>query len=154
VLLDGAQALRTTRSARARGSDITAACHKARISAEAVALTPAACAHAAAAAATAPCRTTQYYRPQPLWIPISWNMLFLAINGAMIAALVNERREANLLADPQERAVYEDMFAKLGEHSTRVTMYAMIKHICTLHVAWCTYAVTPAQTLALKHTRL
>ncbi|KAG5177599.1 hypothetical protein JKP88DRAFT_350710 [Tribonema minus] len=56
----------------------------------------------------------QYYRPQPLWIPISWNTLFLLINGGMIAALISERRKADHLDDAEERAVYEEMFCKLG----------------------------------------
>lgn len=45
----------------------------------------------------------QFYRAQPLWIPISWNGLFLAINASMIALLVRERSEAaNLGNDPEQ----------------------------------------------------
>jgi CRP-like cAMP-binding protein len=55
----------------------------------------------------------QYYRPQPLWIPISWNTLFLIINGAMITALLAERAEVSHM-DPNETRLYEAVFAKLG----------------------------------------
>eukprot|EP00611_Tribonema_gayanum_P019993 TRINITY_DN356_c4_g1_i1.p1 TRINITY_DN356_c4_g1~~TRINITY_DN356_c4_g1_i1.p1 ORF type:complete len:674 (-),score=214.42 TRINITY_DN356_c4_g1_i1:718-2739(-) len=56
----------------------------------------------------------QYYRPQPLWIPISWNTIFLLINGGMIALLVNERRQATRLDSTEERELFDQMFAKLG----------------------------------------
>lgn len=58
----------------------------------------------------------QYYRAQKLWIPISWNALFLLINGGMIALLLSERREAaRLEGDSDEAAVFHSMFARLGE---------------------------------------
>ncbi|CAM9408602.1 unnamed protein product [Phaeothamnion confervicola] len=55
----------------------------------------------------------QYYRPQPLWLPISWNGAFLLINLVMIALLLDERRGATNL-DDEQTAVFEGVFAKLG----------------------------------------
>lgn len=48
-----------------------------------------------------------YYRPQPLWVPLRWNSLLLAINGAMIAGLLIERSRADNM--PQEM---EDLYCK------------------------------------------
>lgn len=36
----------------------------------------------------------QYYRPEPLSIAISWNTIFLVINGFMVALLIKERYDA------------------------------------------------------------
>lgn len=36
----------------------------------------------------------QYYRPQPLWIPLSWNAIFLAINAGMVCLLLKEDHDA------------------------------------------------------------
>ncbi len=55
----------------------------------------------------------QYYRAQPLWIPISWNVIFLLINGAMITALIRERQEASHL-EPAEAEVYSEVYDKVG----------------------------------------
>ncbi|GMH98324.1 hypothetical protein TrVE_jg12910 [Triparma verrucosa] len=55
----------------------------------------------------------QYFRTLPLWIPIRWNSLFLAINGFMVAFLVKERTEANRMA-PWQRQLYETEFAHMG----------------------------------------
>lgn len=45
----------------------------------------------------------QFYRPQPLWIPIGWNGLFLLINTSMIALLLKERSEAANIGDDPEQ---------------------------------------------------
>ncbi|CAB9500345.1 cNMP [Seminavis robusta] len=37
----------------------------------------------------------QYYRAIPLWIPIRWNVLLLAINSVMTVSLIAERQMAN-----------------------------------------------------------
>ncbi len=55
----------------------------------------------------------QYYRAQPLWLPISWNVLFLLINGAMITALIQERSEASHL-EPEEAEVFSEVYDKVG----------------------------------------
>ena len=45
----------------------------------------------------------QFYRAQPLWIPIGWNAIFLGINLTMIGLLVNERNNAGKLEqDPEQ----------------------------------------------------
>ncbi len=55
----------------------------------------------------------QYYRAQPLWLPISWNIIFLLINGAMITALIKERAEASQL-EPEEAEVFSECYDKFG----------------------------------------
>jgi hypothetical protein len=45
----------------------------------------------------------QYYRPQPLWIPIKWNFLFILINAAMIALVLKEESDAKNIPDEQQK---------------------------------------------------
>ncbi|CAM9305592.1 unnamed protein product [Choristocarpus tenellus] len=53
----------------------------------------------------------QFYRPQPLWIPIGWNGLFLLINVTMIGMILKERNDAGHIGDNTEQAcVYEKVF--------------------------------------------
>eukprot|EP01041_Mallomonas_annulata_P009852 gene9852-20491_t len=55
----------------------------------------------------------QYYREKPLWIPIKWNGLFLAINCVMLSLLVLESREAqNIL--PEDKLLFELAFQNHG----------------------------------------
>ena len=72
----------------------------------------------------------QYYRPQPLWIPIRWGVVILGINGYMITQLMIERHKANHLS-PQLQKIYDEgrfdergfskiQFMKFFEHSRRV----------------------------------
>ena len=56
----------------------------------------------------------QFYRPLPLYLPIRWNFLFLAINSVMVGSLLNERNEAEKMASWQ-RTLYETEFAKVNE---------------------------------------
>lgn len=44
----------------------------------------------------------QYYRPQPLWLPLKWNALLLLINGYMVTALLIERYEADHMPPEME----------------------------------------------------
>ncbi|CAM9166978.1 unnamed protein product [Phaeothamnion confervicola] len=55
----------------------------------------------------------QFFRPQPLWLPISWNLLFLGINVGMAALLVRERDEASHV-DAEAAAFYERVFRRAG----------------------------------------
>lgn len=55
----------------------------------------------------------QYYRPQPLWLPMKWNALFLSVNLYMIAILLKEQYAADNL--PREM---NDLYAK-GEFEER-----------------------------------
>ena len=55
----------------------------------------------------------QYYREKPLWIPIRWNSLFLAINTVMIAGLLKEKSDAMNITDDQ-RKVYLALFERRG----------------------------------------
>jgi hypothetical protein len=48
----------------------------------------------------------QFYRPAPLWVPIRWNILLLAINTAMITALLIERNKANRMP-PEWKVLFE-----------------------------------------------
>lgn len=72
----------------------------------------------------------QYYRPQPLWIPIRWGFVILGINGYMITQLLIERHKANHLS-PQLQKIYDEggfdergfskiQFMKFFEQSRRV----------------------------------
>ncbi|CAM9562606.1 unnamed protein product [Pylaiella littoralis] len=48
----------------------------------------------------------------PVWIPIKWNALFLAMNAVMVALLLKEREQAEQLGkDPEQAAIYEDIFS-------------------------------------------
>jgi len=56
----------------------------------------------------------QFYRISPLWIPIRWNFLFLAINGTMAVALAHERNQAASMP-PELSEIYErGHFARRG----------------------------------------
>jgi len=48
----------------------------------------------------------QYYRLQPLWIPIRWNSLLLVINVGMVTVLLWERHQAEHL-DPDLENLYQ-----------------------------------------------
>lgn len=45
----------------------------------------------------------QFYRSQPLWIPIGWNAIFLLINATMIGLLLKERNDADKLEEDPEQ---------------------------------------------------
>ncbi len=53
----------------------------------------------------------QFYREVPLWIPIRWNFLFIAINATMMALLLKDAHEANYLPEEQVK-VFEEFFEK------------------------------------------
>lgn len=55
----------------------------------------------------------QYYRPQPLWIPIKWNVIFLVINAVMIAQIYYEYMTAENITQEQ-KSIYTNMFRDLG----------------------------------------
>jgi len=55
----------------------------------------------------------QYYREKPLWLPIRWNALFLAINLGMIAVLLSDEADA-LNIPPDQKMVYEAVFRSRG----------------------------------------
>jgi hypothetical protein len=55
----------------------------------------------------------QYYRPQPLWIPIKWNVIFLLINAFMIGQIYYEYVTAENVT-LEERNIYASMFRDLG----------------------------------------
>ncbi|CAN0282217.1 unnamed protein product, partial [Ectocarpus sp. 8 AP-2014] len=48
----------------------------------------------------------------PVWIPIKWNVGFLALNAAMVLLLMNEREEAEELGkDPEQQArIFREIF--------------------------------------------
>eukprot|EP00903_Cladosiphon_okamuranus_P009554 g9098.t1 len=55
----------------------------------------------------------QYYRPQPLWIPISWNTIFLFINVGMVGLLLKEERDAKQ-QDEETATLYDKTFRESG----------------------------------------
>lgn len=66
----------------------------------------------------------QYYRPQPLWIPISWNVIFLGINVGMVGLILKEESDAKE-QDRDTAAIY-DMVNKMIR--SNACMY--IPHTC------------------------
>lgn len=50
----------------------------------------------------------QYFRPQPLWIPISWNTLFFSINAGMVCLLLKEESDANK-QDQEAAHLYDEV---------------------------------------------
>lgn len=55
----------------------------------------------------------QYYRAQPLWIPIKWNVIFLVINAVMIAQIYYEHLTAQNITEEQKN-IYTKLFRDLG----------------------------------------
>lgn len=55
----------------------------------------------------------QYYRPQPLWIPISWNAVFLLINVGMAGLLLKEESDAK--QQDEDTATIYDKVPYLGQ---------------------------------------
>lgn len=54
----------------------------------------------------------QYFRPQPLWLPLRWNAVFIVINAAWIESIARERWLAHRLTDEEaelRRAVFADV---------------------------------------------
>lgn len=76
----------------------------------------------------------QFYRPMPLWIPIRWNFLLLAINGAMCFILINERHQANSMPCEMEIIFREANFEKRGfsrvEFNKLFRMGKKVKYKC------------------------
>jgi Popeye protein conserved region len=56
----------------------------------------------------------QYYRAIPLWIPIRWNGLLLAINTVMTASLIAERRRADNMPKDLEEIYIDGLFEARG----------------------------------------
>lgn len=56
----------------------------------------------------------QYYRPTPLWIPIRWNAVLLAINMTMVTTLYLERQRANHMDPKMEQLFVDGKFQKRG----------------------------------------
>ena len=55
----------------------------------------------------------QYYRENPLWIPIRWNTMFLFINSIMIAHILKEQSDVENI--PQEQMqLYDSIFKNRG----------------------------------------
>jgi hypothetical protein len=56
----------------------------------------------------------QYYRTVPLWIPIRWSSILLAINITMVTTLYLERRRANQMNPEMEQLYADGKFEKRG----------------------------------------
>lgn len=59
----------------------------------------------------------QYYRAQPLWLPLKWNALFLTINGLMIAVLLGEAADEQRMS-VEEKVIYDTVFKSRGMSPT------------------------------------
>lgn len=55
----------------------------------------------------------QYFRPEPLWIPISWNTVFLGINAGMVGLLLKEENDARQ-QDKDAATLYDQTFRESG----------------------------------------
>ena len=56
----------------------------------------------------------QYFRPQPLMLPLKWNALFFSINVVMASLLVHERMEADDMDDELVSMYQDGSFAPRG----------------------------------------
>lgn len=54
-----------------------------------------------------------YFQPEPLWAPISWNLVFIAINTFWITKLILDRRPVPFNDD--ERRLYHLAFRNMNE---------------------------------------
>ncbi|MBC8042204.1 MAG: cyclic nucleotide-binding domain-containing protein [Rhizobacter sp.] len=50
--------------------------------------------------------------PEPLWLVVNWNMVFITVNVIQISLILKERREVIFTDD--ERELYETMFKSFG----------------------------------------
>lgn len=57
----------------------------------------------------------QYFRPAPLWLPLSWNLVFVAINAAWVATLLWEEHLAHAQITAEERELRERHFSHMPE---------------------------------------
>ncbi|MCB1486929.1 MAG: cyclic nucleotide-binding domain-containing protein [Bauldia sp.] len=55
-----------------------------------------------------------YFRPDPIWPPVAWGLVFIAINSFWIAKLLMERRPVKFSDD--ERRLYQLAFRNMSEH--------------------------------------
>lgn len=56
----------------------------------------------------------QYYRPQPLRMPLRWNSLFLVINCVMASLLYRDRQEAEDMSKEMLEIYHSGLFEKRG----------------------------------------
>jgi CRP-like cAMP-binding protein len=64
----------------------------------------------------------QYFRDVPLWLPIRWNALFVAINVFWVAKLYYDETAARRWSSEEERALYEKHFAHMPMHEFKTLM--------------------------------
>lgn len=56
----------------------------------------------------------QYFRDVPLWLPLRWNALFVAINVFWVVKLWYENHEAERWCTAEERALYDRHFSHMA----------------------------------------
>ena len=64
----------------------------------------------------------QYFRDVPLWLPIRWNALFVAINLFWVAKLYYDETAARRWSSEEERALYAKHFAHMPMHEFKTLM--------------------------------
>ena len=64
----------------------------------------------------------QYFRDVPLWLPIRWNALFVAINVFWVAKLYYDETAARRWSSGEERALYAKHFAHMPMHEFKTLM--------------------------------
>ena len=67
----------------------------------------------------------QYYKQQPTWLAIRWNILFMLINIAWVSVLLLRLQRAESNIDDEEDEVFEDVFATVG--MKRMDYYQLLK---------------------------
>jgi len=75
----------------------------------------------------------QYYRAVPLWIPLRWNALFLAINLGMIAQSIKESSEAEEIPADM-KTLYYGMFKSLNINMTKLDFLHLVKHATVMRL--------------------
>ena len=66
----------------------------------------------------------QYFREVPLWLPIRWNALFVAINVFWVAKLYYDEYNAEHWCTTEERSLYDRHFSHMALNSFRT----LLKH--------------------------
>jgi CRP-like cAMP-binding protein len=66
----------------------------------------------------------QYFRDVPLWLPIRWNALFVAINVFWVAKLYYDEYNAEHWCTTEERSLYDRHFSHMALNSFRT----LLKH--------------------------
>ncbi len=74
----------------------------------------------------------QFYREIPLWIPIRWNFLFIAINTLMVGLLLKDAHEAKYLPAEQMK-VYDQFFSAADGSGMTIVDFMHLMKVAVRH---------------------